>query len=138
MAQPAGYGIPRKSLGTALSAPFIRLEHAASKNSTVWGQTLPGDFQSKAIKAAECSQVRAEEGSVIHEGLVEEELDLDNPILSQGPHLISEQRSELQLTQPRRPLHPQSGRARLIPEIHEAAAQLAVFCQNELEKLFHL
>src|SRR5699024_3405259 len=109
--QPTRHGIPRHALGTALLAPLIGLEHTASKNGTASGQTLTGDFQSKAIKTAESSQVRAQEGSVIHEGLVEENSDLDNPILSQGPHPISEQRNELWITQPRRLLHPQSGRA---------------------------
>lgn len=113
MTQPPRHGIPWNALGSALLAPLIGLEHTASKNGTVSGQTLTGDFQAKAIKAAESSQVRAQEGSVIHEGLVEENSDLDNPILSQGPHLVLEQLNELWITQPRRLLHPQSGRARL-------------------------
>ncbi|MHA7271444.1 hypothetical protein, partial [Arthrobacter sp. HLT1-20] len=65
----------------------------------------------KAVKTAESGQVRAVEGSVVHEGLVEEGSDLDNPILSHGPHLVSDQLNELQLTMLRRSLHPQSGRA---------------------------
>lgn len=56
--------------------------------------------------------VRAEEGS-IHEVRVEERSDLDNLVLPECPHLTLEQLNELRLTQLRRPLHPQSGRARL-------------------------
>jgi hypothetical protein len=111
MTQPAGHGIPWDALGTALLAPLIRFHHPESKNSTVWIQTLPGDFQAKAVKPAESGQVRAVEGSVIHAGLVEEGSDLDNPILFQGPHLVFDQLNELQLTMQRRSLHPESGRA---------------------------
>ena len=87
MTQFARHSIPGDALASAPVAPIIRSGDAASKNSTIRTDILPGHLESEAIKTAKSSQVRALKGSVEHEGLAVENFDLDNLILYQGPHL---------------------------------------------------
>lgn len=57
-------------------------------------QELPSSFKIKAVKAAETGRLRAMEVSVAHESLSVERSQLDNQIVSQGPHLVLEQFNE--------------------------------------------
>lgn len=74
-------------LATALAAPIIRIDNAAGKDGTIRAEILPSHPKTEPIEPAECGRVRTLEGSVKSEGLAVENLDLDNLILSQGPHL---------------------------------------------------
>lgn len=58
---------------------------------------------------------------------MEEGSDLDNTILSQGPHLVLDQLNELRLTTLRRPLHSQFGGAPYIATPRRYAR--AVICE---------
>lgn len=87
MTESAGHRVPRDTLAPALAAPIIRIGDTAGQDGTIRADILPGHLQTEPVKPAECGQVRALEGSVKHEGLAVEKLDLDNLILSQGLHL---------------------------------------------------
>ena len=111
MAEFPGHCVPWDTLAAALAAPFIRGHHTTGNHGTVRSKELTRRFQAKPVKAAESSQVRALKGSVEHEGLAVENLDLDNLILYQGPHLYPINAAPGIITeQPR--LHPAFGRAR--------------------------
>ena len=72
MAEFPRHGVPRNTLAPALVAPLVRRSHLAGNHGTIRGKELSGRLQTKAVKTAESSQVRALKGSVEHEGLAVE------------------------------------------------------------------
>ena len=66
--QPTGHRVPRRTLCSAAPAPPVQLVRIdpAGQHRPVGLPTLTNDLQAEFVQAAECTQIRAHEGSVRH------------------------------------------------------------------------
>lgn len=101
-----GHRVPRNALAAALRTPRIRFRNTAGNLSTITSQELPRRFKTKIIKAAESSQVREMEGSVVHEGPAVERSRSRQSDSRAGPSSRAKQRARSGIRTPPHQLHP--------------------------------
>jgi hypothetical protein len=66
VSQLPGHGVAGDALAAAAPAPRIGLDDPAGQHRPVGLQTLPADFETELVEAAERGQVRTSEGTVSH------------------------------------------------------------------------
>lgn len=90
--QATHHGVPCRPFTTAAAAPPVGLDHPARQHRTIRLNTLPDDFKTKLIEAAERRQIRAGEGSVTHVGVFQES-GVGTFILGRPRHLPRDRRA---------------------------------------------